>query len=154
MPSHEVHDTVTMLVSPLAGGITAVALNPSMGIEGVAIGVCLALGGLSNLLLTPDLDQAEGWGCYSFYRMQRVSPLIGAIWRGYWFAYGKLCKHRGLSHTPVIGTLGRVLYALPWLAPMVLVALLYWPAALAWLVGLMWADAWHTFADVVERTLG
>ena len=30
-----------------------------------------------------------------------------------WWPYRKICKHRGASHWPVVGTLGRLLYVSP-----------------------------------------
>jgi len=155
MPGHKIHDTVT-IVTTAALAVPAWWVNYHMlgPVTGAAVTWGVIIGGLSNLYLTPDLDQAEGWGCYSFHRMRKLNPLLGAIWQGYWYKYGKMCKHRGLSHTPIVGTLGRVLYGLPWLLPLVLIAFLWWPFAAAWLVGLMWADLWHTIMDGLDKALG
>jgi uncharacterized metal-binding protein len=52
-----------------------------------------------TILLSPDLDLADSdparsWG------------FVQVIWR----PYSRLFRHRGLSHTPVIGTLTRIVY--------------------------------------------
>ena len=81
-------------------------------------------GALSGLLLHPDLD---------------MSPT----------PYGRVRKHRGLSHYPLVGTVDRVL----WFLGPVLVAWLLtgrevaWAGLGLWLVGLTLADALHWLLD-------
>jgi uncharacterized metal-binding protein len=88
----------------------------------------VAAGAFSGLLLHPDLDQGR-------------TP------------YGKLRKHRGLSHWPVVGTLDRLL----WFAGPALAAWLWSGRAADWeglalmALGLALADLLHVGMDKVER---
>jgi uncharacterized metal-binding protein len=50
-------------------------------------------------LLSPDLDLADSDAARSW-------GIIQIIWR----PYSRVSRHRGLSHTPVIGTLTRIVY--------------------------------------------
>lgn len=78
------------------------------------------LGCLLGLLLDPDLDQ-DTMMTSSEVRAKRILltiPILGhiafAVWFGWWTVYGLCHKHRGISHTPILGTLTRML----WLAPL------------------------------------
>ncbi len=69
----------------------------------------LSIGALGGLFLTPDLD--VDIGSDSEDEVREISPLGANLWWIYWFPYRKLIPHRSpLSHWPVIGTLGRLLY--------------------------------------------
>lgn len=91
------------------------------------------LGILIGLILDPDLDQPMVTS--SEWRVKKsltsLIPLLGhllaGVWVGWWFAYATIMSsswpkkaprafrlvHRGLSHTPILGTLTRVLWILP-----------------------------------------
>lgn len=66
---------------------------------------------------SPDYDQEMLiWGKWKLFKMlPPVSWLLGSLWIAYWMPYALLMKHRGISHTPVLGTFTRLLYlfALP-----------------------------------------
>ena len=71
--------------------------------------LALSVGALGGLFLTPDLDVDAGSD--SEEEVRDISPLGENLWWIYWFPYRKLIPHRSpLSHWPVIGTLGRLLY--------------------------------------------
>jgi len=72
-------------------------------------GSALSLGALVGLILTPDLDVDAG--SFSEDEVRELSPFGENFWWIYWFPYRRLVPHRSpLSHWPVIGTLGRLLY--------------------------------------------
>lgn len=52
-----------------------------------------------TFLLSPDLDLKEN-----------ASSKNWGLFRLFWRPYSALFRHRGLSHTPVVGTLTRILY--------------------------------------------
>ena len=92
--------------------------------------IYLCSGMLTGLLLTPDLDLSR---------------------YGYWKLYGKLFKHRGISHVPVVGTITRVIYL--GLFPVIV---LFWAdlesyfpliSVIKVLSGLVMADILHLFMD-------
>ncbi len=103
--------------------------------------ILTGLGALINLWIGPDLDLSGGkakrwWG-----------PL-----KMLWYPYGKLIPHRHvLSHFPVIGTFGRVVYfSLPLLPAMGCPGFIMW--TVTWwaqpiLFGLLLADMMHWVAD-------
>ncbi len=77
--------------------------------------LALSAGTLAGLFLTPDLDIDAG--SMSEEEVRRISPLGENIWWVYWFPYRWLIPHRSfLSHFPIIGTFGRLLYlSIPYL---------------------------------------
>jgi uncharacterized metal-binding protein len=102
MPSGAVHNGVTVLSTvAVAGGLLA------LGTPGdVVIGI--AVGQLAGLTMTPDMDVDRGNRTDTLVRA--VAPPLEVLWDAYWWPYRKLFKHRGVSHTPIFGTLTRVLY--------------------------------------------
>jgi uncharacterized metal-binding protein len=113
-----------------------------------------ALGCVLGVPLTPDLDQ-EGLNS-SEHSIIKWTFGLGFIWVMLWYPYARLCKHRSpLSHWPLLGTLGRLLYmtvfvgiavALGWKIPPLPTALLSWG-----LGGLALSDGAHWLLD---STLG
>jgi len=75
----------------------------------------LSLGAIGGLFLTPDLDIDAG--SMSEEEVRRISPLGENFWWVYWYPYRRLIPHRSpLSHFPLVGTLGRLLYlSIPYL---------------------------------------
>lgn len=73
--------------------------------------IFISIGYLSGKYLDPDLDQLK----ITQARQNALHDfsILGYFWIGYWYAYGYLFKHRGISHVPIIGTLTRVFYLLP-----------------------------------------
>ena len=93
MASGRVHDRATRWLALPFGLLWA----PSLGERGVLVaGLAFLVGGL---WLSPDLDTHSK-------ATQRWGPL-----RGLWFPYRQLIRHRSLlSHSPFLGTAGRLLY--------------------------------------------
>jgi uncharacterized metal-binding protein len=165
MPPGKIHHIATLTVA-VAAPLATLALGGS-----VAEALALCAGCAAGTLITPDLD--VGGQVYS----QRVARalagrnrpagcLIGAAWLLLWWPYARLIpRHRHpLSHWPLLGTLGRLLYlglvaALPlallalggWLAPgpLRLPSPPPWLAPLAWraFAGLALVDALHWALD-------
>lgn len=94
------------------------------GVAGIAIaagisGLCIYnnnyelaggifVGSILGWLMPPDLDLPQR--TYDEHRIINLNPIAGTIWVGFWASYGQVFKHRGISHTPVIGTLTRVFW--------------------------------------------
>lgn len=141
MASGLTHAKVTVVAS--MGLFPATLLVPGLGIS--------ALGCLAGVLISPDLDQ-DGATISERLLMRGGFWLIGAPWFLYWLPYAKLFPHRHwLTHFPVVGTLGRLLYLSPaWILMLVLLGLpgrhVWW--LIGWLVvGLMVSDFLHWLLD-------
>ena len=78
------------------------------GYQEVAAGA--VLGGFTGWLITPDIDVNDT--TYEEYRLYKLFWPLGFVWQNLWAPYGLIFAHRGWSHTPVVGTLTRVTYAL------------------------------------------
>lgn len=74
------------------------------------LAVSFPLGLVMGHILTPDID--HHWKTIEELRMYRYSRLWGWAWSLFWWPYQKLHAHRGWSHTPIVGTVGRFLYLL------------------------------------------
>ena len=104
MPRGPVHESVNL--TALALGIIAFhrmvpegsAALPAGSLEGFVAGYLVG-----SLWITPDLDLAE--------RRNKPRPTRHWGWlRLLWVPYGRLFRHRGLSHTWVVGPITRILY--------------------------------------------
>ena len=75
--------------------------------------IVLAVGYLFGLYVgrrvTPDLDIDEVITRQTRRYLDR-HRVLGWLWRFYWLPYAIIHPHRGISHTPFIGTIGRWLY--------------------------------------------
>jgi len=102
----------------------------TIGLSAVA-GICgepLVAGGCwLGIMLHPDLDLGD-------------TP------------YGKVRKHRGLSHWPVIGTVDRLAW---FCGPLILILWprINWELVLPVIVGLVLADLLHTGLDLLDKAL-
>lgn len=79
------------------------------GAPDVAIG--MIAGATSGALITPDIDQ-EGRTREEqrLYDIPLIGPFVGWVWQWFWYGYAIIFRHRGVSHTLVIGTFTRILY--------------------------------------------
>lgn len=59
--------------------------------------------------VTPDLDIDEVITRQTRRYLKRYR-VLGWVWRFYWWPYAIIHPHRGISHTPFIGTSGRWVY--------------------------------------------
>lgn len=124
MPSGKSH---TIATTTLSLSLTLVSL--CYGTIETAI---MGAGALTGLIIDPDLDQ-DGWTI--------SEARVGKIWFLLWYPYGKLFKHRGISHWPIIGTLTRAWFILP---------LAFWidlQIVLLFFGGLCLADILHIIMD-------
>jgi uncharacterized metal-binding protein len=133
MASGRAHDRATLLLALPFG----LLWGPGLGVAGVAVASLAFLVG--GLWLSPDLDT-----------LSRATARWGPL-RGLWWPYRRLLRHRSLfSHSPLIGTTGRLAYLLG--ALVLLRALagawpLPWPA-----VPLPPLEAWPALAHALWRT--
>ena len=105
MPNGRTHTKASLIAAPIIGAAFLFSGYPT------SISAAATAGTLVGVLIGPDLDVDAG--NYSLYILRRT-PLIGRplawLWRFLWWPYSKLAAHRGFSHWPVIGTIGRLLY--------------------------------------------
>lgn len=157
MASGTVHTRATLVISLPASIGVGLAL-------GVSAGVGALCGCLSGIPLTPDLDQITI--SKSEWSIVRYLPIVGWVWLGLWDLYARAVPHRSwLSHAPVIGTLGRLVYLIiiggllssayygftdRWLNFLPLWAFAQSRWFIGWVVGLMISDVMHLLGDVLE----
>ena len=133
MPSRDIHQATTLL---LAGSVYALSATWGYSPQEQMLTVS---GILTGVVITPDMDLAENFSGEPF-----------------WYLYGRLFKHRGISHWPVIGTLTRMIYMAIFLVPALfafgwgwwLIVQLQGKWFYIWAVGLMAADALHYGLDI------
>ncbi len=104
MASGRVHRAATKrnMKRMLVPSLVLIAVDP--------MAVSFLLGLVMGHILTPDID--HHWKTIEELRMYRYSRLWGWAWSLFWWPYQKLHAHRGWSHTPIVGTVGRFLYLL------------------------------------------
>lgn len=118
---------------------------------GAAWAIFAALGAFTGLVVEPDLDQDYQAAPLGTMR-QTGGDTVAKLWQLYWTPYARLIPHRSmLSHGPIIGTLGRMVYMLP-IYGLPLAAWTYYfgfpyAAVFAYAVGLMWCDIMHFVMD-------
>jgi len=157
MASGAVHARATLVISLPA----SIGICMALGLSAGAGALC---GCLSGIPLTPDLDQITI--SKSEWSIVRYLPIVGWMWLGLWDLYARAVPHRSwLSHAPVIGTLGRLVYLLiiggflslafygftstwPDLLPLWKFVQSKW--FVGWIVGLMISDVMHLLGDVLE----
>lgn len=108
----------------------------------VALGICL--GTLVGWLITPDIDHHAI--TEEERRLIKHFGIFEHAWRLYWMPYEKLFKHRGMSHTPVIGTLTRAIY---FPTPAMLAGYLDWNLLVGLLAGWVAQDLIHILGDAL-----
>jgi uncharacterized metal-binding protein len=103
MASGRVHAACSVTLAVISFGFLAGTSNDFQAATACSAG-CLA-----GIALTPDLDQ-EGLS-YSETTIIKWTLGIGYLWLLLWYPYARLIKHRSpLSHFPILGTAGRLLY--------------------------------------------
>ena len=142
MPSGKIHSQDSIALAALTLALPFVTDLP------FSISIPVAAGCVSGIILSPDLDQ-EG-KTHSENVIFRMLKPLGVVFFLYWYTYAVIMPHRHfLSHFPVVGTLGRLMYLAP------LWWLLFWRVGLDvpgwgvwWVAGLMLSDAVHWARDI------
>lgn len=120
------------------GGLSLALTGTTSGPAAAAFGA----GALVGIVLTPDLDLQTG--SISQRSMGRFGLIVATFWRMWWIPYAALLGHRSFwSHTPVIGTVIRLVY----------VGLI--PAFIGWLLSLLpfWPELWGNALIVLQPVL-
>ena len=99
MPSGAVHERVNVAILLGAAALRAAAVPRPIAPEEVAFAVGYAVG---TFWITPDLDFANAHPVQAVRNWGRLSFI--------WAPYGALFRHRGLSHTYLLGPLTRLAY--------------------------------------------
>jgi uncharacterized metal-binding protein len=95
----------------IAFGVIAVGGSILLGTPSVVVAGAIA-GGVAGTVITCDYDLNAALPA-SF--MTKI-PGVRILWGTFWRPYQLLFKHRSFwSHTPFVGTSGRVIYILLWL---------------------------------------
>ncbi len=120
--------------------------------------LCFTGGCMAGLLVNPDLDMRRFTHAEEVVK-KSFGRVLAGLWFVLWWPYARLVpSHRHpLSHFPLVGTFGRVLYlGLAFLLlriPLGLLAPLSLPLSSGWLwwtlAGLATADALHTLLDLI-----
>lgn len=153
MPNGKCHSAATIattsaFLSYFAAGVVVTAVSISEYNEWA---FWAALGSFSGLVVEPDLDQDYQAAPLGTMR-ETGGDLLAKLWQLYWTPYARAIPHRSLlSHFPVIGTVGRLIY----LAPLYALPVAVWtyffgfPTAqiFAYTVGLCWCDTMHYIMD-------
>lgn len=152
MASGKHHALATLALTPLTAFVTWELSGGDPAVAALA-----GLGCLSGIFISPDLDLSRETISESI--LTRSIFVVGALWIALWLPYSWIAQHRGLSHTPILGTMGRVVYlavfcmlihiTLRGLLPFDLVAWggAYWPQLLIFAAGLAVADVAHWAMD-------
>ena len=155
MPNGKTHALATTITGGLISPLLITVLHQPM-----VHAVAFAGGCLAGLIINPDLDVQTGNRGFRVVH-KTGGPLIGQIWRLFWYPYARwlIPRHRHpLSHLPILGTLIRLAYlflvpaflwwvlghfiSLPNLPRLSITLELQWAAA-----GLMIVDTIHTLMD-------
>lgn len=145
----------TYMADGRAHAIASVILSGPVFLAGVAIdpkvGMAASAGCLCGILLTPDLDQ-EGISAAEWQIVKKTFG-VGFLWLMFWWAYAKFIPHRHwASHTPIVGTLGRLAYmalamiCLFWLTGWSVPHIPLWLAG-GFVMGLIVSDTAHWVMD-------
>ena len=152
MSSGVAHARATAVLTPITA-VTVAYYTESLFLASLAAAGCAC-----GIILSPDLDLEQTT------RSERVllnkSPLLGKLFKIYWYPYGVFIPHRSaISHFPVVGTLSRVAYLL------IIPALLAYqhdkvPQLIEWVMsditlflvlGLIVSDTAHTLMDILPK---
>lgn len=112
MADGHTHFKMSLVVDAVIGGALI-----WMAQEGAPVDVFdgVVIGAIIGTVITPDFDLV---GTTYTEKLLRSIPILGLLLQVSWYPYALLSKHRGLSHTHVLGTLSRALY--------MMIALIVW----------------------------
>ncbi len=144
----------------LAAGVFGPSLH-LLGRVPLVESLCFVSGCMAGLLVNPDLDVRHFTHAEQVVR-KSVGRLLAGLWYALWWPYSRLVPfHRHpMSHFPIVGTFGRILYISLFLLLIrgllgLLVTLppLSIPLSSGWLWwgfgGLAAVDALHTLLDLI-----
>lgn len=152
MSSGKVHNTVTVIVSTV-GTLFLLPINSQLALS-------YFLGGLSNIFLTPDLDQQTLNLVENILVKSKFLPVkvFGWLFVGFFMPYSLMFKHRSFfTHIPIISTIIRIFYIfimgnayyyLGLFLHSLFFMVEYNNLAIAFVVGLMISDAFHFIFDL------
>ena len=135
MPNGVTHARATVALAIVSASVCAYTGETQYHTLGVAAG----------LFLHPDMDIDAGNITNSYIRnVPVIGSVLESVWSWYWKPYAVFAKHRGLiSHSLILSTMIRMLYALWWLVAVPGAHFYY-----AFAVGLMASDAAHIVMDM------
>lgn len=152
MASGKVHNAASAVLALPLGIALAVLREP---VEGIGA----ALGCLSGIVLTPDLDQV-GISISEWGMVKKLGPL-GFLWMALWYFYARVIPHRSpLSHWPILGTALRLVYCLALLVAIWIILgrpvlpqmpAWGWVFLRGWLRGLVVSDTGHWVLDLCPK---
>lgn len=131
-------------------GVTLYVVAPRLPVD-LATGA--TVGAILGTLITPDLDLIGR--THEEYRMYRWFGWFGGgLWEWFWRGYAATHHHRGRSHAPITGTLGRWGYVTIRLSPLIALAMYqFWPVWLSWFPALLMAFAFNVLQDITHLIL-
>ena len=115
---------------------------------------------MTGLVIDPDLDIENI--TRSEWQVIKRFWIFGMLWVAFWYPYARAIPHRSpLSHWPLLGTVGRVLYLMLWVkligailgGSVGIVAIVSQPLFMIWFYGLAVADTAHFIMDVVSSKM-
>ena len=94
--------------------LSAVALATGFTVASLSVldpdAMQYAAGAVVGIFVSPDCDVDKGFIAYHYIR-RRLGDWAEWVWDRIWFMYRRSVKHGSeLSHFPVVGTLGRLVY--------------------------------------------
>ena len=156
MSDGKTHATATTaLIFPVA--MTSMLLMPHDPLSGAIVG---GIGCLTGLIIDPDLDIENI--TRSEWQVIKRFWIFGMLWVVFWYPYARAIPHRSpLSHWPLVGTAGRVLYLLLWIkllgmildVPVPIQLIVTNSLFMIWFYGLAVADTAHFIMDVVSSKI-
>ena len=151
MPSGKTHTAMTLGATVVVAGVMWKTGFTAEQIRFATTGC------ITGVIVSPDLDVDGGFLGHKIVT-QYFGMIAGRIWRAFWLPYAWIFSHRGTSHIPVAGTLGRVLYLYgmyfcicvdlgeaPWVPD--------FHTSLYLLTGLVVVDTLHFIADHISTAL-
>ena len=109
-------------------------------------GLSYAAGSLLGVMVTPDCD-VDGGTVSDKYIRRRLGKVFEKGWDGLWYFYRRSLKHGGeLSHFPLIGTMGRIVYLFACLiiVPHIASYVVFSPSWDLWyVIGWYWDRLWE-----------
>lgn len=109
MASGKVHLAANRLVLP--GVVIATAIGTALaGFDPLITSLGSGLGMFFGQWVEPDLDMVNR--TESEIRAIEANCFLH-LWVWYWIPYARIFSHRGISHVPILGTVTRLVYLLP-----------------------------------------